>query len=191
MYSSPSARVIGFHGCERDTAEEMLSGEKRLSGSSNKYDWLGHGVYFWENNKDRALDFAKNIKKAKHPFALGAIISFGNCLNLLDSQNLKIVENGYKLLEKTFKKNNDPLPVNKSFFEHNLDCAVIQAVHAFRAEEKEQPFDSVRAVFTEGHPLYDDSGFRDQNHIQICIRNPNCIKGYFRPLTSVSGFSLF
>ena len=29
--------------------------------------------------------------------------------------------------------------------------------------------------------LYDGAGFLDKTHIQICIRNPNCIKGYFIP----------
>jgi hypothetical protein len=43
------------------------------------------------------------------------------------------------------------------------------------------PFDSVRGVFIEGQPLYPGAGFHDKNHIQICIRNPNCIKGLFLP----------
>ena len=42
-------------------------------------------------------------------------------------------------------------------------------------------FDSVRGVFVEGNPLYEGAGFHHKNHIQICIRNPNCIKGYFLP----------
>ncbi|TSA32147.1 MAG: hypothetical protein D4R64_16610 [Porphyromonadaceae bacterium] len=40
---------------------------------------------------------------------------------------------------------------------------------------------SVRGVFFEGKELYPNSGFREKNHIQICVRNPNCIKGYFLP----------
>ena len=43
------------------------------------------------------------------------------------------------------------------------------------------PFDSVRGVFWEGKELYKNAGFREKDHIQICIRNPNCIKGYFLP----------
>ncbi len=26
------------------------------------------------------------------------------------------------------------------------------------------------------------AGFYTKNHIQLCVRNPDCIKGYFRPL---------
>jgi hypothetical protein len=40
---------------------------------------------------------------------------------------------------------------------------------------------SVRGVFFEGTDLYDNAGFKSNNHIQIAVRNPNCIKGYFIP----------
>ena len=30
--------------------------------------------------------------------------------------------------------------------------------------------------------VFADAGFAAKTHIQICVRNPVCIKGYFRPL---------
>ena len=45
-------------------------------------------------------------------------------------------------------------------------------------------YDSVRCAFIEGESLYENAGFHEKNHIQICIRNPNCIKGYFIPRKS-------
>lgn len=33
----------------------------------------------------------------------------------------------------------------------------------------------------EGHSLYPNAGFAEKDHIQICVCNPNCIKGYFLP----------
>lgn len=59
-----------------------------------------------------------------------------------------------------------------------LDCAVIEKLHETNTGID---FDSVRAVFSEGETLYPNAGFRSKDHIQICIRNPNCIKGYFIP----------
>jgi hypothetical protein len=50
-----------------------------------------------------------------------------------------------------------------------------------KRKKKEKAFDSVRGVFVEGKELYPSAGFREKNHIQLCIRNPNCIKGYFHP----------
>ncbi len=51
----------------------------------------------------------------------------------------------------------------------------------------EPPFDSVRGVFFEGNELYEGAGFLDKTHIQICIRNPNLIRGYFIPRKEVNG----
>jgi hypothetical protein len=62
-----------------------------------------------------------------------------------------------------------------------LDCAVIETLHKIRKDENLQMFDSVRGVFWEGRELYPNAGFREKDHIQICIRNPNCIKGFFYP----------
>ncbi|WP_259698534.1 hypothetical protein [Pseudomonas brassicacearum] len=60
MYSISPSFVLGFHGCERDVGERVLAGEQTLLDSTNDYDWLGRGAYFWENNPQRALSFATN-----------------------------------------------------------------------------------------------------------------------------------
>ncbi len=43
------------------------------------------------------------------------------------------------------------------------------------------PFDTIRGIFTEGGPAYKGAGIQTKNHIQVCIRNLNCIKGFFIP----------
>lgn len=50
------AFVLGYHGCDRSVGEALLAGRKTFVGSKNEDDWLGHGVYFWENNPKRALE---------------------------------------------------------------------------------------------------------------------------------------
>ena len=52
--------IIGFHGCDQSVGEAILRGEVTyLELSRNDYDWLGSGVYFWEGNPKRALQFAQ------------------------------------------------------------------------------------------------------------------------------------
>ena len=80
LYSRRSNLVIGFHGCDQSVVEAVIAGKTELLASTNDYDWLGNGIYFWE-----------------------------------------------------------------------------------------------------GQELYPNAGFREKNHIQICVCNPNCIKGYFLP----------
>ena len=47
-------------------------------------------------------------------------------------------------------------------------------------------FDSARGVFTEGGPAFKGAGIQIKSHIQICIRNPNTIKGFFLPRKEVA-----
>lgn len=63
-----------------------------------------------------------------------------------------------------------------------LDCAVIRSLHTAREQDGQAAIDSVRAAYFEGRSLYKNSGFASKSHIQICVRHPACIKGYFRPL---------
>lgn len=115
------------------------------------------------------------------------MIDLGRSLNLLESKSIVVVKEGYELLKSTAESAGVPLPRNKrpkssdEVLLRYLDSAVIETVHRAIEEKKLPPFDSVRAVFQEGGVVYEDSGFREKNHIQICVRNPNCIKGYFLP----------
>lgn len=63
---------------------------------------------------------------------------------------------------------------------------VFNSLHRLREEGKEPPYDTVRGLFWEGEPLYDNAGVRQGNHIQICVRDPDCILGYFRPIAPAS-----
>lgn len=47
-------------------------------------------------------------------------------------------------------------------------------------DSKVERYQSVRAAFLEGEPLYDGAGFKAKNHIQIAVRDTDCILGYFR-----------
>ena len=70
----------------------------QLTASTNEWDWLGPGVYFWEQNPARALEYAidsannkqKNKVRIATPFVIGSIVELGNCLNLLESFSLTI-----------------------------------------------------------------------------------------------------
>lgn len=67
----------------------------------------------------------------------------------------------------------------KIYIEGNL-TAINSLVAKQREECPEEAYDSVRGVFFEGSELYPTSGFREKDHIQISIINPNCIKAFFK-----------
>ena len=100
---------------------------------------------------------------------------------------LQLLKSSYEIFKSIYEKTGGTLPENrpignsKDLLARELDCAVFETLHEIRKAEDERFFDSVRGVFWEGDALYPGAGFREKDHIQICIRNPNCIKGYFLP----------
>ena len=98
-YSKPF-QVECFYSCDKELALDVLRGKKELDPSKNGWDWLGHGIYFWEQNPKRAWEYAFenskgkqfNKKKIKTPFVLGAIVELGECLNLVDQEAIQILQ---------------------------------------------------------------------------------------------------
>jgi hypothetical protein len=194
MYDRLPGLILAYHGCDRQIGEEILSGQAELKASHNTYDWLGHGAYFWEHNPARAIEWARLLQstsrqgrpKIRHPMAIGAVIDLGLCLNLLDAQFLSQLPIAFRKLQEASSLLGEPLPTNRALGRssdlllRHLDCAVIESLHQLRVDEKKPSFDSVRAVFVEGEALYPGAAIQKFNHIQICVRNATCVKGYFR-----------
>lgn len=147
----------------------ILNGEDDLIASENSWDWLGPGIYFWEQNPGRALEYAiecstrkqKNKIPIKTPFVIGAIIELGNCLNLLEPGSIDIVKRAHSALKATYKKSGEKLPRNKGA-NRQLDCAVIKFVHQSNIEIL-KPYDTIRSAFSEGKKI---------------IRNPILLIGF-------------
>lgn len=196
MYDVLPSFSLGFHGCDKAVADAVFDGRRTLRASENDYDWLGHGIYFWENSPERALEYANTLLQhprrttgqIKVPAVVGAVIDLGKCLNLLDAESILLVKNSHEELSATMTKAGKSMPVNRApaglreLLLRHLDCAVIEFVHRIRLSDGKVPFDSVRAAFIEGDPIYQNAGFHDRTHIQICVRDARCIKGYFRVL---------
>jgi hypothetical protein len=187
VYSHYPNLLLGFHGCSKSVFNEVTKESCQLAPSSNSYDWLGSGIYFWENSYARALDWAKN-RYDDNAAVIGAVIDLGHCLNLTDYENSEIVRSGYDSLKKYAQDEGRPMPQNKNvktnddWLIRDLDCAVINQIHIINDQIANEPYDSVRGIFTEGKPIYPGAGFRGKTHVQLCIRSPKCIKGYFSPL---------
>lgn len=203
MYTNRSNLIIGFHGCDREVRDFLLNSPNDKQISEKPYDWLGHGIYFWENNDARALKWAKDKEKRgdiKEASVIGAVLSLGNCFDLLDSRFTHMIGQYYNLMEANYQALGKEMPKNKDAkadiyhdkILHELDCSVIEFMHesidtqikediADRGFSTFKRFDSSRGVFTEGGPAFAGAGIQLKSHIQICIRNTNCIKGFFLP----------
>lgn len=176
--------ALGFHGCEAEVARHVVNNPTEgLAPSQNDYDWLGPGQYFWEDSFERALEWAKASPRIQEPAVLGAVIDLGRCLNLTEAEALGYVRRAHAFMVRLFGETGREMPRNKGkdFGARFLDCAVFRMLHQTRAKDGFPPFDTVRAFFVEGEPLYEGAGVRDLDHVQLCVRNPRCIRGYFLP----------
>lgn len=74
--------VYGHHGTKKELAEAILA--TGFEQSERESDWLGFGVYFWEDSPARARLWGEQ-KFPDHPLCiLDAKIALERCLNLAE-----------------------------------------------------------------------------------------------------------
>lgn len=187
MHRLATSFILGYHGCAAGVARKLIDGEL-FQRSENDYDWLGPGIYFWEANPQRALSFAQEARKRsstniRKPAVVGAVIELGLCLDLTTEAGIMQAKAAHSTLLQLYKTAGTPLPKNQGGPDdllRKLDCAVISQLHRIRKDEGQQPIDTVRGIFVEGNEIYPSAGFKAKTHCQVCVCNPNQIKGVFR-----------
>lgn len=199
---SSGSFILGYHGCYRDVGEKLLAGDVFVA-SEEEYDWLGPGVYFWENDPRRALEWAKEkVKRAKRgePMVVGAVIVPGRCLDLTTRDDLDLLQAAYESLKFVNERAGADMPRNKDLAHDRfndrklrfLDCAVIRHLEKNIEDEAEEvrakgeipvvlPIQTVRGLFVEGGELYEGGGFFQKTHSQIAVVDQTSILGVFRP----------
>jgi len=203
MYSTRPNLMIGFHGCDESVMKDLINNPFEVKKSQEAYDWLGNGFYLWENNYKRALQWASDKQSRdllKNPAVVGIVYQLSHCLDFTDSEYIDLLPEYYDLMKNDFTLIGKALPKNKNLEKdkyhdliiRELDCAVIEYMHQkidekIKADIKKngfselKSFDTIRGVFTEGGPAFEGAGIQKRNHIQVCIRNLDCIKGFFLP----------
>ncbi len=182
--------VVGYHGCDKATAESVLLNHAPLKPSDNVYDWLGKGIYFWEHGYQRALEFAQwkqGRGDVDEPTVLGAYIHLGRCFDLTDTLATLKLRPYYDRLEQQLNAAGEAMPENRQagpgdldLVLRDLDCAVLNFALG-DLEKQTETIQTVRGVFVEGEPVYPNAGIRSKTHVQIAVRDPSCILGYFLP----------
>jgi hypothetical protein len=160
--------VVAFHGTSDDRAAEIIASGSFIP-SKNDYDWLGHGVYFWEYAPLRAWQWARQ-KHREHAAVVEAQIALGFCLDLSDIRYTAALRLAYDSLREAFIRIGRPLPVNRNKA-RLLDCLVINYLATYILPE----CSTVRGPFLEGDPVYDGSMLLTQSHVQLVVRHQHCI----------------
>lgn len=184
-YADYHRTVIGYHGTKKSTALKIIQGECGFEPSENDDDWLGHGIYFWEYAPQQAFLWAKQRKKKsrwpeeEEVAVLASMIRLGFCFDLLDPENVKTLGGYYQARQQTLNESPDLKPVSNVMSQKRLNCAVFNFAYE-TLESDGKPLDTCRAVFvptTKTDRIWPGSGINAHAHIQICVRNPECILG--------------
>lgn len=155
--------------------------------SEKSYDWLGKGIYFWENDPQRAREWAENKVRSgdyENPFVVGALLDLGNCLDLTQRENHEFLRVAHNGLVEDSAKSGYPLPENRDARGDGnadkllrfLDCAVINDLHTMIQDGS---FETVRGMFVEGEDVYPGARFKNRTHTQIAVVDPSCIRAVF------------
>ncbi|ELX09412.1 hypothetical protein Jab_2c14780 [Janthinobacterium sp. HH01] len=190
--------VVAYHGCDLSVATDVVSGSiPHLLPSKNPYDWLGDGIYFFEDDPVRAQKFAETAaempalrltaKPILRPYAVGAVIRLGHCLDLSKQNGIDEFRLAYETLVQSMGEEQE-LPTNRAASQedkegilHHLDRAIINFIHGQRLSLGQQAYDTVRGFFWQGAPVCPTSAIGRLSHVQIAVRNTACVLGYFHP----------
>ena len=163
--------VYGFHGTSEAAARAILSEGFVLS--ANKYDWLGDGVYFFQDAPGRALEWAQRVHG--HEVAVvGAKIDLVDCMDLLDIEWFKVLSDSYDRFLDRLKQSGLEAP-RQTAGAHRLDREVINYCLGVLGEE-DIHVRSVRAAFQEGQPAFPLSAIFNRSHVQLAVRDLEVIR---------------
>jgi hypothetical protein len=182
-------RLFGYHGCTLDFAKRITTPSvdiEEWNHSDKAWDWLGDGVYFWEEAPLRAWEWAVAMcaRKGGSPAVVGALIAPRTLVDLGDTEFADQLKTAYELVKSTFEQLGKPLPENKPFKAdptdpdrkfRALDRLVVEELVGSPAR-KGTVIEAVRAPFQEGAEAYPGAAIYLRSHVQIAVRDPTCIR---------------
>lgn len=154
--------VQAYHGTTQQKAATIIK-TRRIPPSTGSGNWLGDGVYFWENSAFRAMQWA-HARYKDEAAVVSAELRPGRCLNMFDPEWVPALTRVYHELRDEERAGGAALPRNQGRH-HNLDRAVVN-----RLCERWYKVDTVRAPFREGTRLFPSSMFQGLTHIQLAVR---------------------
>jgi len=185
-----SRRLFGYHGCTLEFARKITTPSVDIEEwkySDEAWDWLGDGVYFWEEAPLRAWEWAVAMcgRKGGSPAVVGALIAPRTLVDLGDTEFVDQLKVAYEIVKSSYEKLGKPLPVNKPFHGdpkdpdrkfRALDRLVVQELVDSPARTRGTLIEAVRAPFQEGAEAYPGAAIHLRSHVQIAVRDPTCIR---------------
>lgn len=165
--------VYGYYGTQQVAAARIL--EEGFQASENKYDWLGGGVYFWQDAPTRAWRWAEEHHRDTAA-VVQATIHLDDCMDLLDMPAwTESLRQAYDAVQNTYERAGEKLRDQVVGRAHWLDCAVVNLAVKLLARQG-MMIRVVRGAFREGVEIYPTSAFFTKTHVQISVIDRGLIR---------------
>jgi len=157
--------------------EFMVETGNGLKWSKGVHDWLGGGIYFWED-----LSWAEWWQSERWPESidvqagaiLAASLSTEYLLDLGNRHDAKTFRHEAKKALSNIQGRKSGIPKNdRSNQIYALDCAIANSV---KEEIQGYGKHGLRMPFHLGESLSENGNFYADQHIQICLWNPDILE---------------
>jgi len=169
---APARHILatGYHGTHVGRLESILANGLRYS--TNEWDWLGDGIYFFQDSPLRTREWAEEHHGRSNAAVLRAVIRLEDCVDLLDIEWWPTLSSSHR----QFVEREKVLPKQTATSgAHRLDRAVLNYMVGVLAEDG-QNVRCLRGAFVEGERLFPASALYSRSHVQIAVRDPLLIE---------------
>lgn len=186
------AILLAYHGCDIAVRDGILRGDlNELTPSTNEYDWLGDGIYFFLGDLQRAQAFADYVSENPGqaltrrpivtPAVLGAYVELGLRLEMTTIAGREEYRRAVDAVQLA-QANKGHEPLENNGLRRHLDRAAFNLLHELRKPaDKLPPYEAVIAPFPQGDAVIDGGSFLHLSHVQMALRDHSCIKGWCLP----------
>jgi len=182
-----SFTIRAYHATTRERAEIIL--RDGFLSSQNSYDWLGEGIYFFQEAPNFAVHWASEDRKEgtiEDLAIVAADIAIAGFIDLLDHEWGAVLRAAYETLDaqgdeefRAVQAKQKPFVVGSDErLGHWLDRYVIEASVTSLAD-RQKTVTGIRSAFWEGPELYPNSHVMDRQHIQVAVRDPSAIRNHW------------
>jgi hypothetical protein len=168
--------VYGYHGTSMERAVAIV--EAGFKPSNNEYDWLGRGIYFWQDAPKRAWQWAQSNHPDNPAVVKSRLRLDRSCLDLLDIGYSPLLKTMYNGFITSYAQQNLTLPQQNPDRSkaHRLDCLFFNYVVSTFNNISDKRISSIRSAFVEGDRIFPTSAIYDLTHVQIAILDSNLIE---------------
>lgn len=155
-------KCTGYHGTNSKCAQQILQSQL-FRKSSDDEEWLGEGAYFFENDKQQAVYYAKKAKKIIDYKVISVNIQTNSLLDLIDTETYEAFQQFAYMLKDRYKKRKDKKP------RQLMNSVVLNAMY------KLKPYEVVRAAFPVARTTVAPRTNIQQMQVQVCVKEQKCI----------------